>query len=223
MQLFAGQALDAMLRDLVEHHVETLSGDTARICSSPREKRRAHRLRGNRIALRYYLIDSLSSIATVAISWPHAGDGAKCILGLIGHRRNPAPEIVEPAKCRHPEIHPPKCKTAEMRKPGDARAASDSHSKIDGCKPDHEPSRLHRNDAEDINLFVRPPKRVREQHSHYGSRSSNKDRASIEQHVRYSAANAAPQIEVDECARSPCVLYARSEHPERQHVEREMP
>src|SRR4029079_384906 len=75
----------------------------------------------------------------------------------------------------------------------------------------------------EIDLIVRPAKRIGEKHSHDRCRSTDKSRVSIEQHVGDSTAYAAPEIEIEKCARAPDLFDSRTEHPQRQHVEREMP
>src|SRR5437868_156895 len=113
-----------------------------------------------------------------------------------------------------------------MREPSDSRATrscSNSHREIDHHHPHYEPARLHRNDTEQVHLFVRPPQCIREHYSAHCGRCSNQSSVSLQEQMRDCSTQAAPQIEVEKSASAPAFFNSRPEHPKRKHVERQVP
>src|ERR1044072_3353314 len=82
-QFFACQALDSMLRDLVQNHIEPFVRLPARSIVSPSNDCLSSRLCHDCIALGNDLVDSFCSFATVAISRTHSRNCAETIFGLV--------------------------------------------------------------------------------------------------------------------------------------------
>ena len=109
-----------------------------------------------------------------------------------------------------------------MRRPVDTRARRKGKDDVHPQQRRHQPARLHRNDAEKVDLFVRPTQCIGDQHSADCTGSSDDRRVPCEYEVRDRTADAAPEIELNEAACSPFLLQTRSKHPQREHVECEV-
>src|SRR6185312_10611556 len=221
--LVTGQTPHAFPRNLVQQSVHVFGA-----LFWIRIRRRYHRtLRAPfhyRVAARHCFIRTWQSVATL-LRTLHLGNRLR--IGIIRHSRDVTANLVEARAVRRVQIDPREHEATDVRHERDrpagiSREVRERHPHVPRDRPYSEPHCTNRHDAEYVDLVVGPLERVGENHTDHRAGCADHSTVLLEQQMEYSAAESAPQIEVGECTRSERAFHARAEHPQHDHVRRDV-